>query len=86
MAKTQADKQTYTAKKKAQDKDNYLQEEWFRKKSRLLSTKNKNGSKYEEYLKKETERKSREKQKKKKINEYLAIVSSVIVKNLSKKL
>ena len=86
MAKTQADKQTYTAKKKAQDKDNYLQEEWFRKKSRLLSTKNKNGSKYEEYLKKETERKSREKQKKKKIYEYLAIVSSVIVKNLSKKL
>ena len=86
MAKTQADKQTYTAKKKAQDKENYLQEEWFRKKNRLLSTKNKNGSKYEEYLKKETERKRRERQKKKKIYEYLAIVSSVIVKNLSKKL
>ena len=68
MAKTQADKQTYTAKKKAQDKENYLQEEWFRKKSRLLSTKNKNGSKYEEYLKKETGREGKDKKRKKYMN------------------
>ena len=40
MAKPPTDKQqAYIAKKKAQDNEKYLQEEWLRKKNRLLSRK-----------------------------------------------
>ena len=54
MAKTPADKQrAYITKKKAQDNEKYLQEEWLRKKNRLLSMKKENRKKYEEYLKRE---------------------------------
>ena len=66
MAKTLVDKQwAYIAKKKAQDNEKYLQEEWLRKKNRLLSMKKENGKKYEDYLKREKERKRRERQEKK---------------------
>ena len=38
MAKTLTDKQrAYIAKKKAQNNEKYLQEEWLRKKNKLLS-------------------------------------------------
>ena len=54
MAKTPADKQrAYITKKKAQDNEKCLQEEWLRKKNRFLSMKKENRRKYEEYLKRE---------------------------------
>ena len=66
MAKTPTDKQcAYIGKKKAQSNEKYLQEEWLRKKNRLLSIKKGNGKKYEEYLKRDRERKRRERQEKK---------------------
>ena len=65
MAKTPADKQrAYITKKKAQDNEKCLQEEWLRKKNRFLSMKKENRRKYEEYLKREWEREGKGKKRK----------------------